>query len=121
MTDRNDKDRVLVYSTEQKLVCPKCRLPVRKCSCRHEEPPPKGDGIIRVRRETKGRGGKTVTVLDGVPLTGDAMRDLCSALKQLCGTGGTVKDGMIQIQGDHREKIFTELSNRGFTAKIAGG
>ena len=121
MPDRSDKDRVLVYSTERKLVCPKCRLPVTKCSCRREEPPQKGDGIIRVRRETKGRGGKTVTVIEGAPIAGDAMRDLCSALKQLCGTGGTTKDGMILIQGDHREKIVIELSRRGFTAKTAGG
>jgi len=92
-----------------------------KCSCRREEPPPKGDGIIRVRRETKGRGGKTVTILEGAPLAGDAMRDLCSALKQLCGTGGSAKDGLILIQGDHREKIIIELSRRGFTAKAAGG
>ena len=82
---------------------------------------PKGDGIVRVRKETKGHAGKTITVAEGVPLAGDALRDLCSALKRLCGTGGTVKDGSIQIQGDHREKILQELSHRGFTAKAAGG
>ena len=121
MPEQSDKDRLLVYSTERKLVCPKCRLPVKKCSCRREEAPPKGDGVIRVKRETKGRKGKTVTVLEGAPLAGEAMRDLCSALKQVCGTGGSVKEGLILIQGDHREKIIHELSRRGFTAKAAGG
>jgi len=117
MQNRNDKDRALVYSTEQKLVCPRCRRPVRKCSCRIEAAPPKTDGVIRVRKETKGRGGKTVTVAEGANLAGDALRDLGKALKQLCGTGGTVKDGMILIQGDHRETIIGELKNRGFTVK----
>jgi translation initiation factor 1 len=121
MPGRRDKDPVLVYSTERGLVCPGCRLPVAKCSCRREAMPPKGDGIVRVRRETKGHGGKTVTVAEGIPLAGDALRGLCSELKRLCGTGGTVKDGAIQIQGDHREKIITELSRRGLTVKSAGG
>ncbi|MBP2673857.1 MAG: translation initiation factor [Deltaproteobacteria bacterium] len=117
---RND-DPVLVYSTDRGLVCPKCRLPVAKCSCRRESPPPKGDGIVRVRRETRGHGGKTVTAAEGIPLGGEALRELCSDLKRLCGTGGTVKDGVVQIQGDHREKILSELSRRGFTVKAAGG
>jgi len=114
-------DRVLVYSTERGLVCPKCRLPVGKCGCRKETAAPSGDGMIRVRRETKGRGGKTVTTVSGVPLAGEALRHMASELKRRCGTGGTVKDGVIEIQGDHRETIVGELSRRGFTAKFAGG
>jgi len=114
-------DPVMVYSTERGLVCPKCRVPVAKCRCGKEAPIPAGDGIVRVRRETKGRGGKTVTAVSGVPLGGEALRNLASDLKRRCGTGGTVKDGVIEIQGDHREAIVAELTRRGFTAKLAGG
>ncbi len=121
MSGRRNNDPVLVYSTDRGLVCPKCRLPMAKCSCRREATVPKGDGIVRVRRETRGHGGKTVTAVDGIPLAGDALRELCSELKRLCGTGGTVKDGVVQIQGDQRDKILSELSRRGFTVKAAGG
>jgi len=114
-------DPVMVYSTERGLVCPKCRVHVAKCRCGKEAPIPAGDGIVRVRRETKGRGGKTVTAVSGVPLGGEALRNLASDLKRRCGTGGTVKDGVIEIQGDHREAIVAELTRRGFTAKLAGG
>jgi len=120
MAGRRD-DPVLVYSTERGLVCPKCRLPVGRCGCRKETAAPPGDGAIRVRRETKGRGGKTVTSVSGVPLAGEALLRLASELKRRCGAGGTVKDGVIEIQGDHREAVAEELSRRGFTAKFAGG
>ena len=120
MSGRRD-DPVLVYSTERGLVCPKCRLPMAGCHCGKNEPAPAGDGIVRVRRETKGRGGKTVTAVSGVQLGGEALRNLASDLKRRCGTGGTVKDGVIEIQGDHRDTIVAELSLRGFTAKLAGG
>jgi translation initiation factor 1 len=120
VVERRD-DPVMVYSTERGLVCPKCRLPTAKCRCGKEEPAPAGDGIVRVRRETKNRGGKTVTTVSGVPLGGEALRNLAKDLKRRCGTGGTVKDGVIEIQGDHRETIVAELSRRGFPAKLAGG
>ena len=117
MAGRRD-DPVLVYSTERGLVCPACRLPMAGCRCgKKKEPAPPGDGIARVRRETKGRGGKTVTTVSGLPLGGEALRDLASELKRRCGTGGTVKDGVIEIQGDHRETIAAELSRRGFTVR----
>jgi translation initiation factor 1 len=120
MTGRRD-DPVLVYSTERGLVCPRCRTPVAKCACRREDPPPAGDGVVRVRRETKGRGGKTVTTVSGVPLAGSALKELASELKRRCGTGGTLKDGVIEIQGDHRDAIVEAISGRGFTVKRAGG
>jgi translation initiation factor 1 len=80
-----------------------------------------GDGIVRVRRETGGRGGKTVTTILGVPLPESALKDLAGELKRLCGTGGTVKDGGIEVQGDHRDKIIAALIRRGYTVKAAGG
>ena len=120
MSGRRD-DPVMVYSTARRLVCPKCRQPTVKCRCGKEEPAPPGDGIVRIRRETKGRGGKTVTTVSGIPLGGEALRNLAKDLKRRCGTGGTAKDGVIEIQGDHRETIAAELSRRGYTAKLAGG
>ena len=82
---------------------------------------PRGDGIARVRRETQGRGGKTVTTVSGLGLASDALAALASELKRRCGTGGSVKDYVIEIQGDHREAIVAELERRGFTVKLAGG
>jgi translation initiation factor 1 len=90
-----------------------------------DAPPPKsvrrGDGVVRVRRETGGRGGKTVTTVRGVAGAQSALEDLAGELKRLCGTGGTVKDGIIEIQGDHRDKIVAALTQRGYAVKLAGG
>ncbi len=77
--------------------------------------------MVRVRRETKGRGGKTVTSVTGVPVPEGALALLAAELKKRCGTGGTVKDGIIEIQGDHRDTLVTELSKRGYVVKLAGG
>ena len=82
---------------------------------------PQGDGIVRVRRETQGRGGKTVTTISGLGLASDALAALASDLKRRCGTGGAVKDWVIEIQGDHREAIVQELEKRGYKVKLAGG
>jgi translation initiation factor 1 len=76
---------------------------------------------VRVRRETKGRGGKTVTVIAGLPLDEAGIKALAGELKRRCGTGGTVKDGLVEIQGDHRELLLAELTARGYKAKAAGG
>jgi translation initiation factor 1 len=76
---------------------------------------------VRVRRETQGRGGKTVTAIHGVPLASDALADLASELKRRCGTGGTAKDGVIEIQGDHVDAVIAALAERGYTVKRAGG
>lgn len=82
---------------------------------------PRGDGIVRVRRETGGHGGKTVTAVQGVPVAEGPLKEIAGELKRLCGTGGTVKDGVIEIQGDHRDKIVAALTQRGYTVKLAGG
>jgi translation initiation factor 1 len=82
---------------------------------------PAGDGIVRVRRETGSRGGKTVTTIRGVPVAESALKDLAGELKRLCGGGGTAKDGVIEIQGDHRDAIVAALTQRGYTVKLAGG
>ena len=77
--------------------------------------------IVRLRREVKGRGGGTVIVISGVPLAGAQLRELAGALKKMCGSGGTIKDGIIEIQGDHREALMLELQRRGYKVKLAGG
>jgi translation initiation factor 1 len=82
---------------------------------------PPGDGTVRVSRETRGRKGKGVTLISGVPLGAEALAVLAKDLKQRCGTGGTVKDGVIEIQGDHRDRLIEELQNRGYRVKRAGG
>lgn len=112
----------LVYSTTQGRLCPECGKPTAQCSCKKKPAQaPKGDGIIRVGRETKGRKGAGVTVITGVPLTGEELKTLAKDLKSRCGSGGTVKDGIIEVQGDHRDTIVEELAKRGFKAKRAGG
>lgn len=106
-----EKNSRLVYSTETGRI-------------KEEKPAtsiPQGDGIVRIRRETAGRNGKGVTTISGVPMDEAKLKDLAKALKVLCGVGGAVKDGVIEIQGDQREKLKTELEKRGFTVKLAGG
>ena len=115
----------LVYSTETGKICPSCQKPVSKCTCKKKksrsQPNIKIDGIIRVQREVKGRKGKTVTTVSGFQMNADELKNLATQLKRRCGTGGSVKDGVIIIQGDHRETLVTELKTRGFKAKISGG
>jgi len=111
----------LVYSSDSGRICPACARPVKECICRKKSGQPGGDGIVRIRRESKGRGGKTVTVISGVPLGDDGIRTLATELKKRCGTGGTTKDGIIEIQGDHRELLLVELATRGYKVKAAGG
>ena len=106
------KNSRLVYSTETG------RIKEEKGS---PQPTPKGDGIVRIRRETAGRNGKGVTTISGIPTTGDALKNIAKQLKQLCGGGGAVKDDVIEIQGDHRDKIKADLEKRGYTDKLAGG
>lgn len=111
-----------VYSTAAGRLCPDCRQPVDSCKCKElRKQEVKGDGIVRVARETKGRAGKGVTLVKGLPLAEDELKAAATKMKQMCGTGGTVKDGVIEIQGDNREKLLAWLLAQGFKAKMAGG
>ncbi len=114
MTDR------IVYSTGLGSLCPNCRRPTRECVC------PKGSpgavvAAVRVGREIKGRAGKGVTIVSGLPLSMTDIDTLATKLKKRCGSGGTVRDGVIEIQGDHREVIVAELVKQGWNAKKSGG
>lgn len=110
----------LVYSTEQGRMCPECRQPVDECCCRRSEVPA-GDGVVRVSRETKGRKGKGVTLVTGIPLAEKDLKALAKVLKAKCGTGGTVKDGVVEIQGDQRDILVPLLEQKGWVVKRAGG
>ena len=83
--------------------------------------PPASDGVVRIRRESKGRGGKAVSVVTGLGLDAVALKKLAKELKQACGVGGAVKQWSIEIQGDQREKLKLALEKRGFTVKFSGG
>lgn len=111
----------LVYSTDSGRMCPTCRLSVAQCTCKAAPARPAGDGVVRVSRETKGRAGKGVTLVRGVPLDDAALTALGKQLKALCGSGGTVKDGTIEVQGDHCERVMEALKAQGYTVKRAGG
>lgn len=118
---RRQKNSQLVYSTDGGRRCPQCQRVISDCVCGRDRPANVGDGIARIRRETKGRGGKAVTVIDGLPLTEKDLKSLAKQLKQRCGVGGAVKDGTIEIQGDQREQCRETLTALGYTCKLAGG
>lgn len=118
MSEHNSKP---VYSCEAGRLCPKCGKAIKQCICQKNSSMPKGNGIVRIQRETKGRKGKGVTLITGVPLAGAELKALAKTLKQKCGTGGTIKNGVIEIQGDHRDLLLTELQQKGWTVKKAGG
>lgn len=128
---RDAGDR-LVYSSETGRICPACGRRISVCDCRGKgarariaareeaEAAKASDGIVRVARSTKGRGGKIVTTISGVPGGESAQKALAAELKRSCGTGGSVKDGVIEIQGEHRDTLVRELEARGFKVKRAG-
>jgi translation initiation factor 1 len=114
----------LVYSTESGRVttCPTCGQPYKQCHCdQPAKPARKSDGIVRVMRDRKQRGGKTVTVIDGVSGSETELATLTQQLKKLCGSGGTLKEGTIEIQGDHCDKVIAKLTTLGYKVKRAGG
>lgn len=111
----------LVYSTDGGRMCPVCRYPVAQCRCQKSAPLPAGDGVVRVSREVKGRGGKAVTLVRGLALAEVALVALGKELKAACGSGGTVKDGVVEVQGDHCDRVVEFLKVRGHVVKRAGG
>ncbi len=117
MKDR-DFNSKLVYSTEFGKICPFCGKQSAKCICKKKKTHtiPKGDGKIRVERSTKGRKGNGVSLISGLPLEGSSLKELAKKLKQKCGTGGTVKNGVIEIQGDHRDLLVEHLKTLGYKA-----
>ncbi len=121
-TSVKNRDEKLVYSTDKGAHCPECEKALAACICRELKGKNIiGNGSVRVRRETGGRAGKTVTAIHGVALPQARLKDLLRELQKRCGTGGTIKDGIIEIQGDHLQLIIDELKKRGFEAKKSGG
>lgn len=121
MSKQKNTGSRLVYSTDGGRLCPQCLRPVTGCVCGSSKPTATGDGVVRLYWETKGRGGKAVTVITGLPLSGDALKSLSSQLKKKCGVGGSLKDGNIEIQGDQRDTLKEELEKLGYRVKLAGG
>ena len=111
----------IVYSTGIGTLCPNCLRPVRECVCPKGTPGAAKPAAIRVGRETKGRAGKGVTTVVGLPLGEAQLADLAAKLKKRCGSGGTVRDGVIEIQGEHRDAVLAELIKLGWPARRAGG
>ena len=124
-------ERRLVYDSDavQPGRCPTCGKRLDRCSCGPARPAASRgkslqlpqDGVVRLLRDRKGRGGKTVTLIAGLSGSPAPLAALASDLKRLCGTGGTVRDDLVEIQGDHRERLRAELERRGYTVKLAGG
>ena len=111
-----------MYSNDAGRMCPLCRRPVASCACATtRRATPASDGVVRVSRETKGRGGKAVTLVKGLDLEPAALLKLAQQLKAACGSGGTVKDGVIEVQGEHRDRLIELLAAQGHNVKRAGG
>lgn len=117
---KNRSEGGLVFSTEQGRMCPDCRNPITECTCK-QGTRPIGDGVVRLSRETKGRKGKGVTLVTGIPLDDKELKAFAKVLKAKCGTGGTIKDGVIEIQGDQRDVLMPVLQAKGWTVKRSGG
>jgi translation initiation factor 1 len=124
-------ERRVVYDSDavQPGRCPTCGKRLDHCTCGQTRPPraetkpinvPR-DGVVRLLRDRKSRGGKTVTLITGVSGGSSTLAGLLSELKRLCGTGGTLRGDVLEIQGDFRERLRSELERRGYTVKIAGG
>jgi translation initiation factor 1 len=113
-------DRI-IYSTGLGTLCPNCLRPVRDCVCPGDAPGAAKAAAVRVGREVKGRAGKGVTTVTGLPISPSDAEFLAAKLKKRCGSGGTVRGGVIEIQGDHRDVIVAELIKLGWPAKKVGG
>lgn len=111
MSDLHDQLSQLVYSTDKGRIKPDDDVAVV----------PEGDGIVRIHRQTKGRKGKGVTIIDGLAIPADDLKELAKKLKQICGVGGSVKAFTIELQGDQREPVAAWLKQAGYKVKLAGG
>lgn len=113
----------IVYRSDVGRICPGCQRPIAQCACKdvRGKAARPGAGVVRVSRASQGRGGKIVSVISGLPLGDTELGALAAELKRRCGTGGTVREGVIEIQGEHRDTLVAELMKRGFAAKRAGG
>lgn len=121
MQKKAERKNPLVYSTDHGRICPRCGQSFILCGCGVNKEKPKNDGVVRVSRSARGRKGKGVMVITGVPLDSDGLRKLGKELKVKFGVGGSVKNGIIEMQGDFREKIQEELKQHGWTVKLSGG
>ena len=110
----------LVYSTDAGRMCPVCRQSINQCLCKAQALP-KTDGVVRVSLQTKGRGGKSVTLVKGLPLGALELAALAKQLRSACGTGGTVKDGVVEVQGDHVAIVMATLQKQNYVVKRSGG
>lgn len=115
------KNNALVYSTEAGRMCPACRQPTAQCRCRATPVRAPTDGVVRVSTQTKGRAGKAVTLVRGLALDELALAALGKQLRTACGAGGTIKNGIIEVQGDHCERIMEALKGQGYVVKRSGG
>ncbi len=102
-------------------MCGQCRQPVAACRCGAAVAPTPSDGVVRVATQTKGRGGKAVTLVRGLALEASALNALGKQLRTACGAGGTVKDGVLEVQGEHCERVMALLKEQGFVVKRSGG
>jgi translation initiation factor 1 len=116
-----NEDYRLVYSSTNDNLCPQCHKVPLKCKCKQPQSIIKNDGVVRIRLETKGRKGKGVTVITGIPLAETELKDYAQQLKKKCGSGGTMKAGIVEIQGDHREALIPLLQQQGWVVKRSGG
>lgn len=114
-------ETALVYSSEHGSMCPTCKQPKTQCTCKKQMHVPSSDGVVRVRFETKGRKGKGVTVITGVPLGDSELKNFVKQLKTRCGSGGTLKEGVVEIQGDQCAVLIPVLQQQGWSVKRCGG
>ncbi len=110
----------LVYSTDSGRMCPACRQPLLNCVCNQVKPTGTVNDVVRVSCETKGRGGKSVTLVKGLALDANALAQTGKLLRAACGSGGTVKDGVIEVQGEHVDRVMEALLKQGYLVKRAG-
>lgn len=116
------KKNPTVFSTDQGRVCPNCGNPVSYCTCKTSKNlTGSKDGFVRLKLERKGRGGKTVTIIEGIAGSEQFLKELATELKRSCGVGGSVKNGLIEIQGDVRDSVKDKLESKGLKVKKAGG